>query len=113
MTWSAALTPSEDSAPVPVTHSGAGEPYQLRMASSAARAIAERLPEGAAWAVLAFITDRLLAHPHRVGTPLHGPLEGLHGAHVGDYRVEYDIDDETRTVEVVRVARRADIYGIT
>jgi mRNA interferase RelE/StbE len=83
------------------------------MASSASRAIAEQLPEGAAWAVLAFITGRLLANPHRVGTALHGPLEGLHAAHVGDYRVEYDIDEEARTVQVVRVARRADIYGIT
>lgn len=111
--WSAALTQFGRSAPAPVAHSGTGEPYNLKMASSASRAIAERLPEGAAWAVLAFITDRLLANPHRVGTPLHGPLEGLHGAHVGDYRVEYDIDEETRTVEVVRVALRADIYGIT
>jgi mRNA interferase RelE/StbE len=96
-----------------MAHSGPAEPYGLQMASSASRAIAERLSEGAAWAVLAFISGPLLANPHRVGTALHGPLEGLHSAHVGDYRVEYDIDDNARTVEVVRVARRADIYGIT
>ena len=91
----------------------AREPYELIVSASASRAIAEVLPEAAAWAVIEFINGRLLANPWRLGTPLHGPLEGLHGAHVGDYRVEYDIDEELRNVEVLRVAHRADIYGIT
>ncbi|MGH3302540.1 MAG: type II toxin-antitoxin system RelE family toxin [Streptosporangiaceae bacterium] len=51
--------------------------------------------------------------PRRLGSSLHGPLTGLYGAHVGDYRVEYDVDDDAWTVEVVRVAHRADIYAIT
>jgi mRNA-degrading endonuclease RelE of RelBE toxin-antitoxin system len=46
-----------------------------------------------------------------LGEPF-GRYDGLYSAHVGDYRVEYDIDDVNRVVEVVRVARRADIYGI-
>lgn len=88
-------------------------PYDLVVAPAATRAISELLPESAAWAVIDFINGRLLRNPHRIGYPLHGRLEGLYGAHVGDYRVEYDIDDEDRRVEVVRVAHRADIYGIT
>jgi mRNA interferase RelE/StbE len=88
-------------------------PYELIVASSASYALSEVLPEGAAWAVIEFINGRLLDNPHRLGAPLHGALEGLYSAHVDDYRVVYDIDDEARTVEVVRVARRADIYGIT
>jgi mRNA interferase RelE/StbE len=96
-----------------VTDSDAGDPYELVVAPGASRAISKVLPESAAWAVIDFINGRLLANPHRLGYPLHGRLLGLHGAHVGDYRVEYDIDDDDRTVEVVRVARRADIYGIT
>ena len=94
-----------------MTHQG--EPYELDVASSAGRAIREVLPEAAAWAVIEFINGRLLANPHRATGPLHGVLEGLYAAHVGDYRVECDIDDELRVVKVVRVARRADIYGIT
>jgi mRNA interferase RelE/StbE len=82
------------------------------MAGSATRAIQEVLPEGAAWAVFEFISGPLLDNPHRVGGPLHGRLEGLCSAHVGDYRVEYEIDDEQRIVTVLRVALRADIYGI-
>lgn len=88
-------------------------PYDLVVAPGASRAIGEVLPESAAWAVIDFINGRLLTNPRRLGYQLHGRLEGLYGAHVGDYRVEYDIDDEDRRVEVVRVAHRADIYGIT
>jgi mRNA-degrading endonuclease RelE of RelBE toxin-antitoxin system len=89
-------------------------PYRLITASSAARAISEQLPERIALAAIDFITGPLLQNPQRVGTALHGPLEGLHGARLGrNYRVEYGINDENHTVEVVRIARRADIYGIT
>lgn len=91
----------------------AGDPYELVVAPAASRAISKVLPESAAWAVIDFINGRLLANPHRIGYPLHGRLAGLHGAHVGNYRVEYDIDDEDRRVDVLRVAHRADIYGIT
>ncbi len=57
-----------------------------------------------------FIHGPLLEHPHKVGGPLHGRLEGFHSAHVGVYRVVYEIDDEARTVRVLRVAHRADAY---
>lgn len=97
-----------------MTQPGPEAPYQLIMASSASRAISEHLPERIAWAAIDFITGPLLQNPQRVGSGLHGPLEGLHGAHLGrNYRIEYDIDDENHTVEVVRIARRADIYGLT
>ncbi len=86
------------------------EPYELVVAGPAARALAETLPEPAAWAVTDFITGRLLRNPHRIGYPLENELAGLHGAHVGDYRVIYRIDGEYRTVEVLRIARRADVY---
>ena len=95
-----------------MTHAEPDGPYQLTVASSAGRAISERLPGPAAWAIIDFITGRLLDNPRRMGAPLQGPLAGLYGAHVRDYRVEYEIDDDARTVEVVRVARRADIYGM-
>ncbi len=89
------------------------ESYELKMASSAARAIREKLPEAIAWAALELIDGPLLENPHRVGAPLEGELAGRHGARVGpEYRVVYRIDDVNRIVEVIRIARRADIYGI-
>lgn len=87
----------------------ADNPDDPVVAPGASRAIGEVLPESAAWAVIDFINGRLLTNPRRLGYQVHGRLEGLYGAHVGDYRVEY----EDRRVEVVRVAHRADIYGIT
>lgn len=91
-----------------MTGEAADDPYDLVVASGASRVLSEVLSENAAWAVIDFINGRLLANPHRVGYQLNGRLQGLYGAHVGDYRVEYDIDDEDRRVEVVRVAHRAD-----
>jgi mRNA interferase RelE/StbE len=86
-------------------------PYEPVIARAPARALAESIPEGAAWAILDFIGGRLLENPHRIGHPLENELAGLYGAHVGDYRVIYRIDDEQCVVEVIRVARRADVYG--
>lgn len=86
-------------------------PYVLVVSAGAGRVISNRLPESAAWAVIDFLSGRLLTNPRRIGHPLHNELVGLYGAHVGDYRVVYDIDDERHEVKVVRVAHRADVYG--
>jgi mRNA interferase RelE/StbE len=96
-----------------VTDQDGDERYEPIVAPAASRAVSDVLPESAAWAVIDFINGRLLANPRRIGYPLHGRLEGLYGAHVGDYRVEYAVNEEDRSVEVVRVALRADIYGIS
>ena len=88
----------------------AGEPYQLVVAPSAARAIRDRLPEAVAAAVVEFITGPLPANPHRVGKPLQRQLVGLWSARRGTYRVLYEIDDQTRTVRVVDANHRGDAY---
>jgi mRNA interferase RelE/StbE len=87
------------------------EGFEPVVAGPAARALAETIPEPAAWAIIEFINGRLLANPRRIGYPLENELAGLHGAHVGDYRVIYRIDDEQLVVQVLRVGRRADVYG--
>jgi len=76
----------------------------------ARRALAERLPEAVATAVLEFCAGPLAEDPHRAGKPLFGPLLGLHGARRSTYRIIYLIDDEQHTVDVVDVAHRGDIY---
>ena len=89
------------------------EPYELVMASSAARAIAENLPEAVAWAAQDFIVGPLMQNPRRVGKPLDNDLAGLHSARIGpEHRIIYRIDDEQCEIEVLRIARRADVYGI-
>lgn len=84
--------------------------YDARFQTEARQAISERLPETVAAAVLEFCDAALAANPHRVGKPLFGPLAGCHGARRGTYRIVYRIDDTTRTVRVLDIDHRADIY---
>lgn len=84
-------------------------PWKLAVAGPAHRAVG-RLPSKVAVAVLDFLLGPLSENPHRVGRPLRGDLEGLLSARVGAYRVVYEINDLTRTVTVLHVDHRADVY---
>ena len=72
--------------------------------------MAERLPEAVAAAVLEFCEAALAVNPYRVGKPLFGPLAGCHGARRGTYRIVYRIDETNRTVHVLDIDHRAEIY---
>lgn len=85
-------------------------PYELRVAGPAARAIAGRLPEAVAAAVVEFITGPLLDNPRQVGAALRGRMAGTFAARRGTYRVLYTIDEAERLVIVKDVAHRSDIY---
>lgn len=84
--------------------------YDIRFQPAARRAIAQRLPESVAAAVLEFCENAPTVNPHRVGMPLFGPLAGCHGARRGTYRIVYRIDETTRTVHLVDIDHRADVY---
>ena len=84
-------------------------PWDLVVAGPARRAI-DRLPEKVAIAVLDDLVGPLLENPQRVGKPLRGDLAGLHSARVGAYRIVYEIDEAGRTVRVIYIDHRADIY---
>ena len=86
------------------------ERYELVVARSAARAIAEELPEPVAAAVIEFATGPLVTNPHRVGRALRNELTGIFSARRGTYRVLYRIDDEQRIVTVLRIDHRRDVY---
>ena len=85
------------------------EQYSIRITARAARDL-ERLPEKIATACVEFVFGPLAENPRRVGKPLRGELAGLHSARRGDYRVVYGLIDSTRTVEVVHIGRRSDVY---
>lgn len=84
-------------------------PWDLVVARPARRAI-DRLPEKVALAVLDYLVGPLLENPQRVGKPLRGDLAELHSARVGAYRIVYEIDEANRTVRVIYIDHRADIY---
>ena len=80
------------------------------MTPPAARALAERLPEAVATAVIDFLTTALVANPHRAGKPLRDDLAGVWSARRGTYRVLYRINEDAREVIVLRVEHRRDAY---
>jgi mRNA interferase RelE/StbE len=59
------------------------------------------------------VNDRILSlrdDPHPAGSvKLSGRLEGWR-VRVGDYRILYQIDDAARTVTIVRVKHRREVY---
>ena len=90
------------------------EAYALSLAPSARRLLVEAPPRGlpvaVAAAVTEFLTGALLDNPNRVGKPLARELAGYHSARCGAYRVVYRIDELAKTVHVVRIDHRADVY---
>ena len=89
-----------------------GEPYEVRLTAPAVRVLA-RLPEKLADAVLRFCDGPLAENPLRVTKPLGVELAGMRSGYVGiSYRVLVRIDDDARVVYVLRIAHRADVYGI-
>jgi mRNA interferase RelE/StbE len=90
------------------------EAYALSLASAARRVLVEGPPRGlptaVAAAVTGFLTGALLDNPQWVGKPLARELAGYHSARRGAYRVVYRIDEPARTVYVVRIDHRANVY---
>jgi mRNA interferase RelE/StbE len=84
--------------------------YDIRFQPPARRAISQYLPESVAAAALEFCDAALAVNPRRVGKPLFGPLDGCHGARRGTYRIVYRIDETTRTVHILDIDHRSDIY---
>ncbi|MGC9962711.1 MAG: type II toxin-antitoxin system RelE/ParE family toxin [Acidimicrobiales bacterium] len=84
--------------------------FRVVVARSAARRLAEQLPEAVAAACVEFIFGPLADDPHRVGAPLRKPFEGYWRARRGEYRVRYRIEDQEETVYVLDVEHRRDAY---
>ena len=84
--------------------------YELLLTPPARRALADRLPESVAAAVIDFLTTSLIQNPRRVGKPLRGELAGIYSARRGTYRVLYRLHDQNREVIVVRIEHRRDSY---
>lgn len=84
--------------------------YQVSFQPPARRAIAQRLPEAVAAAVLEFCDAALAINLQRVGKPLFGPLAGCHGARRGTYRIVYRIDESRNVVHVLDIDHRSEIY---
>ena len=87
--------------------------YEVVVARPAAHTVAETLPEAVRAAVIDFVTGSLIEDSRRVGRELRNELTGIHSARRGSYRILCRIDDSERTVTVLRVDHRGDVYRTT
>ena len=83
--------------------------YQPVLTGPALRSL-QAIPPRVAEPLVAFIFGSLAEQPKRRGKPLQGELAGRWAARRGDYRIVYQLDDDTKTMYVVKIARRADVY---
>jgi mRNA interferase RelE/StbE len=81
---------------------------RLVVAGTARRDIG-RLPEKYAAAIVELL-PAIAANPRRPGKPLRLEWEGRWVARRGPYRIVYELDEAARTVTVLAVAHRADVY---
>ncbi len=83
--------------------------YTVVFAAAAQRDL-QRIPPRIVPAIVEFAFGDLAVAPQRVGKPLERELSGLFSARRGPYRVLYRIDEEAKSVAILRVAHRADAY---
>jgi mRNA interferase RelE/StbE len=84
--------------------------FRVVVTRTAARQLAERLPEPVAAACVEFLYGPLVESPRRVGAPLRPPFAGQWRARRGEYRVRYRIDDAAEVVYVLDIDHRHDAH---
>jgi len=87
------------------------EPTEYRMVlTAAALRNLQTAPPRVADPLVAFIFGSLAAAPRRRGKPLQRELVGRWSARRGDYRIIYSLDDDTKTMYVLKIAHRSVVY---
>ena len=85
--------------------------YELGTAPPARRALAELLPHDVAVAASEFIAGPLLENPRGVGRPLGEELSGIDSARLArEWRVLYEIDEQSLVVVVLDIRHRSVAY---
>lgn len=84
--------------------------FRVVVTRTAARQLAEHLPEAVAAACLEFLFGPLAENPRRVGAPLRAPFVGQRRARRGEYRVRYRTDEAEQIVYVLDIDHRRDAY---
>ena len=84
--------------------------YALEYFESVVRQDIPALPKTMRLRIKQAIEERLAVDPVAYGKPLQYALKGHRRLRVGDYRVIYRIVAERRTVMIVAISHRKDIY---
>jgi mRNA interferase RelE/StbE len=84
--------------------------FRVVVTRTAARQLAEKLPETAAAACIEFVFGALAENPRRVGNALRPPYAGQWRARRGEYRIRYRIDETAQVGYVLDVDHRRNAH---
>lgn len=84
--------------------------FRVVVTRTAARQLAERLPEGVAAACVEFLYGPLAENPGRVGASFRPPFAGQWRARRGEYRVRYRLDEPEQVIYVLDIDHRRHPY---
>jgi mRNA-degrading endonuclease RelE of RelBE toxin-antitoxin system len=87
-----------------------GSEYQIKYLEVVIRKHIPKLSTTAKKIVKSAIEQRLMVDPVGFGKPLRYSLNGHRRLRVGDYRVIYRIEADDKTVLIVAIKHRKDIY---
>ena len=84
--------------------------YQINLYDIVKRRHLPDLPKAVRENVFNAIETRLMTEPASYGKPLAGSLKGHRRLRVGDYRIIYRIHPGPKSVDIIAIAHRKDIY---
>ena len=84
--------------------------HRIELTGAARRALEKDLPQAVAVACWEFIRGPLAENPYRVGKALRGQLASRYSARRGEFRVIYQVFDDSVVVRVIAVRHRRDAY---
>lgn len=84
--------------------------YQIRYLEEVTNEHIPALPPSAKKLIKRAIEERLTVDPIRFGKPLRYSLKGHRRLRVSDYRIVYRIEPTTKTVFIIAIKHRKDVY---
>lgn len=84
--------------------------YRIAFSRKAKRQLSEVLPPVVAAAAIELNYGGIASNPQRSGRALRAPLEGIHKANRGTYRILYEIYEESHSLQIINNEHRADVY---
>jgi mRNA interferase RelE/StbE len=84
--------------------------YQIEYLTSVLQEDIPELPKKIKSTIKKAIEERLMIDPVGFGKPLRYSLKGHRRLRVGDYRIVYRIESDTRSVIVIAIKHRKDVY---
>ncbi len=83
--------------------------YEPVLTASALRSL-QAVPPRIAEPLVEFIFGGLASEPRRRGKPLQRELAGRWAARRGDYRIVYRLDENTKSMYILKIGHRSQVY---